>query len=90
MARKIRGRKLLRRWRLDQRPPVTQDELGQRLGKDGSHVRHFEAGRVDFSIATAVEVSKLTSIPLSELLTPDNLAVASGAAKLLDSSGDAA
>ena len=90
MARKIRGRRLLRRWRLAQKPPLTQDELGQRLGKDGSHVRHFEAGRVDFSIDTASTVSEITSIPLPDLLTPENLAIATAAAKLLDSAGDAA
>ena len=79
----------MRSWRHRQQPKMSQHALGEAVGKDGSYVRHFEAGRCNFSIPVAVEVSRVTQIPLDKLLTKTQLSVASGAVDLLAAEGAA-
>ncbi len=72
MARKA-GKTLLREWREAQVPKVTQDDLGLLIGRSGTYVRKLENGQLPFTVALAVSVSQVTSIPISALLTGKRL-----------------
>jgi transcriptional regulator with XRE-family HTH domain len=62
---------------------MTQAQLGVRLGVDGSHVRHYEAGRRSLSVRARVELHELSGIPLLRLLTREEVEIAQRVAAIL-------
>jgi len=67
------GPDLVRQWRESQTPKVSQRELGERCGIDGSSIRHYEIRRHRLTVASCLAVSRETGLPLSQILQPGQL-----------------
>ena len=87
--RKTAGARAVRSWRERHSPKVTQDELGEDVGVDGSYIRHYEIGKQDLSVSVKVRLTKRTGIALSTLLTKDQARIIIEAARLLPECGRA-
>lgn len=59
-AHRVRGALDLRAWRLDQKPLITQAEMGSRIGVDLPRYNAFENGRARPGLDCAVKIEHET------------------------------